>query len=138
MLTARTRPPAKKSNRVVRERQTTYRASSSRSDFKRVTRKQINAVVRKIVGEFDPEQVILFGSYAYGKPTIDSDVDLLVVLESKEHRARRALKILRRLLDVPFPIDLLVRTPQEIHNRLSKEDYFMREIFKQGRVLYAR
>lgn len=136
MPTARTRTPAKKSNRVVHERQVAYRANSTR--FKRVTRKQIDAVVRKIAEEFKPDQVILFGSYAYGKPTVDSDVDLLVVMESTEPRARRGVKILYRLLDIPFPIDVLVRTPQEIQNRLSMQDYFMREIVQQGHVLYAR
>ncbi len=138
MPRAYTRTQSKKSSRTVHERQAAYRVSSVRSNFKRVSRKQINAVVKKIVGEFNPEKVILFGSYAYGKPNIDSDVDLLVVMQSNEHRARRAVKILRRLLDVPFPMDLLVRTPQEIDSRLNKEDYFMREVIQQGHVLYAR
>jgi predicted nucleotidyltransferase len=132
------RTSAKKLNHVTRERRATYQTPSPRSDFKRVTRKQINAVVRKIVNEFNPEKIILFGSYAYGKPTIDSDVDLLVVMDSEEHLARRGIRILRRLLDVPFPLDVLVRTPQEVVSRLKLEDFFMREIVQQGQVLYER
>jgi predicted nucleotidyltransferase len=129
------RASVRKSARVARERRTAY---TPQSPFKRVTRRQINAVVQKIVDEFKPEKIILFGSYAYGKPTIDSDVDMLVVMESNEQPTRRAIKIVRSLLDVPFPMDVLVRTPQEITHRLNVEDYFMREIVQQGRVLYER
>ncbi len=138
MLRAGTRANTKVTKRAAHERQAMYRTASSRSAFRRVTRKQINAVVRKIVNEFNPEKIILFGSYAYGKPSIDSDVDLLVVMESNEHRARRATTILRGLLDVPFPMDVLVRTPQEVVSRLSAGDYFLREIVQQGQVLYER
>ncbi|MEW5719953.1 MAG: hypothetical protein AB1817_15095, partial [Chloroflexota bacterium] len=59
----------KKTPRAARERRATYNPAP-RAGFKRVTRKQINAVVQKIVAEFNPEKVILFGSYAYGKPNI--------------------------------------------------------------------
>ena len=130
-------PQPRKRNRVARERNAAYK-TTPRSQFKVVARRQINAVVRRIVDEFDPDKVILFGSYAYGKPTMDSDVDLLVVMESNEHRARRAIKILNRLLDVPFPMDVLVRTPLEIKRQLRVQDYFMREIVQQGQVLYER
>ena len=106
--------------------------------FKRVTRRQIRAVVERIVAAVDPDKVILFGSYAYGKPTIDSDVDFLVVMDSDERPAKRAIRIARELLDVPFPMDILVRTPAEINERLQMQDYFMREIYQQGQVLYER
>ncbi len=86
----------------------------------------------------NPEKVILFGSYAYGKPIPDSDVDLLVVMESDERRAQRAMHIERELLDVPFPMDILVRTPAEIAERLKIGDYFMQEVLNQGQVLYER
>lgn len=132
------RARTKKTNRIVHEQRASYKTPASRSDFKRVTRKQINAVVRKIVDEFNPEKVILFGSYAYGKPTMDSDVDLLIVMESQERSAHRGMRITRELLDVPFPLDILVRTPQEIMRRLKVADYFFQEIMRQGRVLYER
>lgn len=128
----------KKSSHTIREQRATYRTVSSRSEFKLVTRRQINAVARRIAEHFNPEKIILFGSYAYGKPTVDSDVDLLVVMESNEHRAWRATRILRGLLDVPFPMDVLVRTPREVLDRLSRDDYFLREIVQQGQVLYER
>lgn len=106
--------------------------------FKLVTRSQIRAVVDRIVEAADPDKIILFGSYAYGKPTIDSDVDFLVVMESEERPAKRAIRIERNLLDVRFPMDLLVRTPAEIAERLRLEDYFMLEVMQRGRVLYER
>lgn len=109
-----------------------------RAAFKLVTRHQIQAVVDRIVESAHPEKVILFGSYAYGKPTIDSDVDFLVVMESDERPAQRAIRIERGLLDVPFPMDILVRTPTELAERLQLEDYFIREAIQRGNTLYER
>jgi predicted nucleotidyltransferase len=125
---------------TTRERRATYKpAPASRARFKRVTRKQIDAVVQRIVQEFNPEKVILFGSYAYGKPNADSDVDLLVVMESDERPARRTARVLGAILDVKtFPMDLLVRTPQELEHRLAIGDFFVQEVIGRGKVLYAR
>jgi len=127
-----------KSTRVVRERRASYKVAPARPRWRRVTRRQIDAVVQKIVQEFRPEKVILFGSYAYGKPNADSDVDLLVVMESGERPAPRAIRVVKQLLDVPFPMDVLVRTPQEIRQRLQINDCFIREIVEQGQVLYEQ
>ena len=133
------RAKTKKAARVARERKTVYSSASSRSDFHPVTRKQINAVVRKIVNEFNPEKIILFGSYAYGKPNIDSDVDMLVVMQSHERPAVRTARVLGAILDEKtFPMDLLIRTPQELEQRLSIGDFFMQEVIERGKVLYAR
>lgn len=108
----------------MRERQATYRASPTRAKFRRVSRKQIDAVVQKIVDEFDPDQVILFGSYAYGKPTVDSDVDVLIVAESNERPAQRATRAYHAVHGKTFPMDILVRTPQEMAQRLAIGDFF--------------
>jgi predicted nucleotidyltransferase len=121
-----------------RKQASVSRAPSKRAPFKLVTRRQIRAVVERIVEAVHPEKIILFGSYAYGHPTTDSDVDLLVVMESDERPAKRAIRIARHLLDVPFPMDILVRTPAEIGNWLRLEDCFMREVVRQGQVLYER
>lgn len=94
--------------------------------------------MRRIVEAAHPDKVILFGSYAYGKATIDSDVDFLVVMESEERPAKRAIRIERSLLDVPFPMDILVRTPLEIAERLQMQDCFMQEVIGQGQVVYER
>jgi predicted nucleotidyltransferase len=125
-------------SRTTRERRALYKAVAARPRFRRVTRKQIDTVVQKIVQAFHPKKVILFGSYAYGKPTVDSDVDLLIIAESTERPAQRAIHVVKQLLDVPFPMDVLVRTPQEVRQRLQINDCFMREIVEQGQVLYEQ
>jgi uncharacterized protein len=76
-----------------------------------IQRSEINAYVRRLAQEFHPERVILFGSYAHGKPTDDSDVDLLVIMNhGKRKNVEQAIDIDRRI-DYSFPLDLLVRTP---------------------------
>jgi predicted nucleotidyltransferase len=133
----------KNSMRALKTRRSSRRLARlanthKQASFELVKRAQIREVVREIAEKFHPEKVILFGSYAYGKPTIDSDVDLLVVMESEERPARRAIRVAHELLDIPFPMDILVRTPAEVVKRLQMEDYFMREVVQQGRVLYER
>lgn len=103
-----------------------------------ITERQIDEVAQLIAQTFKPERVILFGSYAWGRPTPDSDVDLLIVMEGNDRPARRSARIARALLDVPFPIDILVRTSEEIQHRLCIGDYFIQEIMQRGRVLYER
>ena len=139
MPQAGARITAKKANRTVRERRVTYQVASSPSEFHPVTRGQINAVVRKIVDEFNPEKIILFGSYAYGKPNIDSDVDMLVVMKSRERPTVRTARVIGSLLDIKtFPMDLIVRTPAELQQRLAIGDFFIEEIVSLGKVLYER
>jgi predicted nucleotidyltransferase len=104
----------------------------------RVSRRAINAVVRRIAKQFDPERIILFGSYAYGKPHRYSDVDLLVVMQTNERPRAKQIEIARALSPHPFGIDLLVRTPQQIQERIPQGDYFLREITTRGKVLYER
>ncbi|MFN0280315.1 MAG: nucleotidyltransferase domain-containing protein [Pyrinomonadaceae bacterium] len=95
----------------------------------------IKRVCSQIVERFRPQKVILFGSYAYGTPTANSDIDLLVVMPFDGRVHEQAVKI-RRELDSSFPLDLLVRTPEQIRERVEMEDFFMREIVEQGKVLY--
>jgi predicted nucleotidyltransferase len=92
-------------------------------------------LAERIVQQFHPERIILFGSYAYGRPTADSDVDLLVILPFEGHPARKAAEI-RTSIRAPFPMDLLVRTPQQVQRRVEQGDFFMREIMEKGKVLY--
>jgi predicted nucleotidyltransferase len=102
------------------------------------TEEQLQEVVRRIRRAFDPQRILLFGSHAYGKPMADSDVDLLVVMESNERPATRSAAVAKMLLDIPFPMDILVRTPDEIRHRLEIGDYFIREILERGEVLYEQ
>jgi|SRR5579862_9507215 len=100
-----------------------------------VTRRQIKAYATEIAREFRPRRIILFGSYAYGKPTRDSDVDLLVIMPHKGRGVEKAIEI-RLKLRAPFPMDLLVRSPQKIRQRLALGDFFIEEVLDRGEVLY--
>jgi predicted nucleotidyltransferase len=91
---------------------------------------QLKDVTGRIVEALAPQRIILFGSHAYGQPNSDSDVDLLVVMESDERPAARATRVSRLLRPRPFPMDIVVRTPQEIQERLAIGDYFMREVIR--------
>ena len=102
-----------------------------------VTRGEIQATCDDIVREFAPLQVILFGSYAYGTPTEDSDVDLLVVMDIPKSEFRnKAVEIRQRIPD-HFRIDVLVRSPEEIAYRVSYNDWFLREITEKGKLLHS-
>jgi predicted nucleotidyltransferase len=104
----------------------------------RVTRRSINAVAKRIAERFDPDCIILFGSYAYGRPHPYSDVDLLVVLTTNERTRAKQLEITRALSPHPFGMDILVRTPEQLRERIAMGDYFLREIVTKGQVVYER
>ncbi len=98
------------------------------------TRKEIRQFANRVAQEFRPQKIILFGSYAYGKPTAASDVDLLVVMPVRGDTVRKAVEI-ELQLRARFPLDLLVRTPQKVRRRLALDDWFMRDILEKGTVL---
>jgi len=101
-----------------------------------IAQADIQATCDDIVREFAPIQVILFGSYAYGTPTEDSDVDLLVVMDIPESETcRQTVEIVQRIPH-RFSMDLLVRLQEEIAYRFSYNDWFLREITEKGDVLY--
>jgi len=95
----------------------------------------IRALARRIAESFHPERIILFGSYASGQPTPDSDVDLLVVMSHEGKPWRKATEI-RGSTRPWFPLDLLVRSPQELRARIAMGDFFLREIVESGQVLH--
>jgi predicted nucleotidyltransferase len=96
----------------------------------------ILSVAKEIAETFKPDRITLFGSYAYGSPTADSDVDLLVVLPFEGKSVYKSLEILNKVKPA-FPVDLVVRTPAQLEERLRMNDFFMREIVERGKVLYA-
>lgn len=102
-----------------------------------ISLQEIEDYSRKIAAKFDPERIILFGSYAYGKPTADSDVDLLVVLEFNGRPVDKAYEI-RCATESPFPLDLLVRSPLSLNKRIALGDAFLKELVERGKVLYER
>ena len=95
----------------------------------------IQSLCQQIVDLFRPQKVILFGSHAYGVPSSDSDIDLLVVMPLDGRVHEQAVKI-RKGIKSTLPIDLLVRTPEQVRERIEMEDHFMRSIVEQGKVLY--
>src|SRR5437588_10568702 len=96
----------------------------------------IRRYARAIAEEFQPDKIILFGSYAYGTPHEDSDVDLLVVMPTGNQHSQ-AVRIRWRLA-APFPLDLVVRTPKEMKWRLEEGESFLTTIVSQGTVLYEK
>jgi predicted nucleotidyltransferase len=96
---------------------------------------QIESLSKQIATEFKPQRIILFGSYAYGKPTQDSDVDLLVIMPFRGTSIYKAAEILTRI-HPRLPVDILVRTQAQVRKRVAMDDWFMQEIVSRGRVLY--
>jgi predicted nucleotidyltransferase len=94
----------------------------------------IRRFARQIAQRFHPEKIILFGSYAYGTPHAESDVDLLVIMPANDV-VSRAIRIVNAF-DRDFSYDLIVRTPRQIDRGLKQNNWFLREIVEKGRVLY--
>jgi len=102
-----------------------------------VERERILELTSRIAREFQPDRIILFGSYAYGEPAPDSDVDLLVVLPFEGRSFAKSLEILNRV-NPEFPIDLLARCPDDTARRYAEGDPLIREALDRGKVLYER
>ncbi|MBI4569923.1 MAG: nucleotidyltransferase domain-containing protein [Planctomycetes bacterium] len=99
------------------------------------TMADIQALADRIAEAFHPEKIILFGSYAYGQPTEDSDVDLLVIVRHGTKAWDKASEI-RGAVRPKFPLDLLVRTPRQVSERLELGDLFLTDVVRHGRTLY--
>ena len=100
--------------------------------------KTIRAIAEHIAEQFDPEEIILFGSYAYGKPTPWSDVDLLVVMDTPNGEMEAILEIGDSLPDTDFSVDIIVRSRIVLEKRKKLGDWFLREVTRKGKVLYER
>ncbi|OGS19753.1 MAG: hypothetical protein A2219_04770 [Elusimicrobia bacterium RIFOXYA2_FULL_50_26] len=99
---------------------------------------KIKEIADKIVNVIHPEKIILFGSYAYGKPTENSDLDILVIVrDSSEPRHRRARTIRKNLWELPvIPKDIIVYTEGEIEEWINVKEAFITQVVKKGKVLY--
>lgn len=98
---------------------------------------QLQKITENLVRKFQPEKVVLFGSWAYGQPGPDSDVDLLVVKEADDIRRLRR-EIDGSIFPRPFPIDLIVYTPEQLEQARNERDFFITEILTKGQFLYER
>lgn len=106
----------------------------------RKLRKLILEIVDRIKRGYEPERIILYGSYAYGKPTEDSDVDLFIVKDTDKRRVDRFVEVSRLIYEPGRRISVspLVYTPKELEERLSLGDDFVQEVLTKGEVLYGR
>jgi predicted nucleotidyltransferase len=96
-------------------------------------------IIRRLVAEFDPDQVLLFGSHAWGRPHEDSDIDLLIIIPDTDERpTARAVRAHRCLRGVPAPMDLIVKTREEMKRFGSVPASLEAEILERGKVLYGR
>src|SRR6478672_3880221 len=102
----------------------------------RVPVSAIRRFARRVAERFRPDKIILFGSYAYGTPHADSDVDILVIMPAR-NQIDQACRI-DDAIDPPFPLDLIVRTPKDLAWRLAEGDSFVCEITSRGKVLYEK
>ena len=95
----------------------------------------IQDLAKQIQREFKPEKIILFGSHAWGTPSDDSDVDLLVILPY-QGKAWRTASAIRERVQVCFPLDILVRNTEQVQTRLAMNDTFLTDIVTRGKVVY--
>lgn len=100
-----------------------------------VIRKEI---IRRLVDEFQPEKIYLFGSHAWGKPDAESDMDLLVIIEkSREKPIQRAVRAQRSLRGMKIPVDILVKTRKEFERYTSVKASLEAQIAREGKLLYG-
>lgn len=98
----------------------------------------LKGIVSALVERFHPLKIVLFGSWANGTPHRDSDVDLLLVMETDAGPFERIREVTRALSPQPVPLDIIVKTPSEITKRLSIGDFFIKDILDNGKVLYEQ
>lgn len=103
-------------------------------------RKIIKQITEKIKNEYTPEKIILFGSYAYGEPSSDSDLDLFIIKETNKERRERFVEVKKLVYDPKRKVIFspLVYTTAEVEERLSLGDEFIKEILEKGEEIYAK
>lgn len=102
-----------------------------------ITQAQIDRLVQTIIDQYRPKKIILFGSYAYGIPVEDSDLDILIIKENdlpRFKRAREVRKLIRGMINITK--DILVYTPAEVEEWKDVEQAFITEILKKGKTIY--
>ena len=109
---------------------------TARLTIPEVTDALLSELVSKIVKHFHPDKVILFGSRAWGAPTSESDLDILVVMDIDGSPIRKAAEISMIARPRFLPMDIIVRTPDEIEHRIGIGDPFIKRIMNMGKVLY--
>jgi predicted nucleotidyltransferase len=99
---------------------------------------KIDEIVKKIASRFDPEKILLFGSYASGNPNQDSDLDLLIIQESDQPRHYRSFEIRKSLIGAGIPMDIIVYTPSEFESEKETKFSFINSAIKTSKLLYEK
>ena len=100
--------------------------------------KKINDIVARIASKFNPDKIILFGSYASGTPNNDSDIDLLVIKDTDLPRHKRSFDIQKMLIGSMIPMDILVYTNTEFEKEKNEKNSFLNSAIKTSKILYER
>ncbi len=100
--------------------------------------KDLKDISRRLIKEYDPDKIILYGSRAEGKDNESSDIDLVIVKETEKRPLDRRIEVEALLADRAVPIDILVYTPEEMRTLYSMGSPFIEEIVEKGRLLYMR
>jgi uncharacterized protein len=103
-----------------------------------ITEKKISEIVKKIASGYNPEKIILFGSYASGTAVEDSDIDIFVIKDSVLPRPQRTMQLRRMLLGSQIPMDLIVYTPSEVDKEKDEKYSFVYEVLNSGKTVYER
>jgi uncharacterized protein len=99
---------------------------------------KINDIVARIAMNFNPDKIILFGSYAIGTPNNDSDLDLLIIKDTDLPRHRRSFDIQKMLIGSMIPMDILVYTSNEFEKEKNEKYSFLNSVIKTSKILYER
>ena len=99
--------------------------------------KEIQDITAQIIEKYKPEKIILFGSAAHGKMTLDSDVDLLIIKKNTPLYGVDRMRELSKLIERNVPVDLLIYRPEEFEKRLEMGDPFLKTVVKEGKVIYG-
>ncbi len=103
-----------------------------------VTESLLQEITKRVVENFNPDKIILFGSYAAGTSHAESDIDLLVIMQSEGSSIQRAANVKKVCRPRFVPMDVLVKTPEEVARQLQQGNLFLQQILAEGRVLYER
>jgi predicted nucleotidyltransferase len=98
----------------------------------------IKRIIERIAQTFDPMRIILFGSYAFGTPTYDSDVDLFVIMPTDTAPRARSIPLRKALEDIIFPADIFVRTPEEFERYKDIVGTLSYTAAHKGKIVYER
>ena len=103
-----------------------------------IAKEKISEIVNKIASGYDPDKIILFGSYAAGYPNENSDLDLFIIKDSDLPRPQRSVQVRKLLFGSMVPIDLIVYTPKELEESKKSHYSFVNEVLNSGKTLYER